>query len=119
MLNISSITFLCVLDDENKVTFDPDHYIEGVMHFHNCGKMDKLMVFLASNRSLKKTLREQPGISFLDIIGPSYIAYVICLVQNSKMVWLETQANHDNGEQQNRKASVWRVYLEYWRTAVL
>ena len=41
----------------------------------------------------------------MDIIGPSDVAYdIICLVQNSKMVWLETQTNFNDAGQENRKS---------------
>ena len=42
---------------------------------------------LHSDRYIKKTLSANPGTSFLDVIGPSDVAYVITLVKNSIAVW--------------------------------
>lgn len=58
--------------------------------------MDTVCEFLAryvrrlhSDRYLKKILSDTPGLTFLDIICPSDISYVISLIMNSKYVWLQ------------------------------
>lgn len=45
------------------------------------------------DRYLKSVIKNQAGISLLDIITPSDISYVICLIKNSKVVW--SQADDD------------------------
>ena len=42
---------------------------------------------LHSDRYIKKTLIAHRGKSYLDLIGPSDIVYVICLIKNSIAVW--------------------------------
>jgi len=46
-----------------------------------------------SDRHIKNTLSSSPGMSFLDIIGPSDIAYIITVLKNSKEVWLHNTAD--------------------------
>ncbi len=45
-------------------------------------------------------IKYQVGVSLLDIITPSDISYMICLIKNSKDVW--SQAN-DDAELGNKK----------------
>jgi hypothetical protein len=40
-----------------------------------------------TNDLISKKLRASPGISHLDVIRPSDIAYVIALTKNSKEIW--------------------------------
>ena len=40
-----------------------------------------------SDRYIKRTLAANPGVTFLEIIGPSDVAYVISLLKNSIDVW--------------------------------
>jgi hypothetical protein len=42
---------------------------------------------LHSDRYIKTTLEANKGMSFLDIIGASDIAYIICLIKNSMEIW--------------------------------
>ena len=62
---------------------DTDDIAEGVKWFYDHNKLEYLMEFLAryvrkvhSDRYLKKVLTRSPGVSFLDIIGPSDISYI-------------------------------------------
>jgi hypothetical protein len=41
------------------------------------------------DRYLKGMIRNNPGVSLMDIITPSDIAYTICLIKNSKDVWCQ------------------------------
>lgn len=92
------------LDNKDKLTLDPDKYAQGVLHFHETGKLNKLME-LHSDWYLKTVLTDHPGTSFLDIIGPSDIAYVIRIIKNSKDVWLESMSVVDeNAAPQKKKA---------------
>ena len=43
---------------------------------------------LHSDRHIKNTMTSNPGKSFLDMIGPSDVAYVICMMKNSIKVWM-------------------------------
>ena len=46
-----------------------------------------------SDRHIKSTLLSSPGMSFLDMIGPSDIAYIITILKNSKEVWQHDTAD--------------------------
>ena len=46
-----------------------------------------------SDRHIKSTLSSSPGMSFLDMIGPSDIAYVVTVLKNSKAAWLHDTAD--------------------------
>jgi hypothetical protein len=48
--------------------------------------------------SKKKLSAAKPGLSFLDIIGPSDISYVICLIKNSSNVWWQAISDGTNGD---------------------
>lgn len=58
---------------------------------------------LHSDRYLKNILRQNIGTSFLDIIGPSDVAYVIALLKNSKEVWLQAPKTEDDEIQEGNK----------------
>ena len=42
---------------------------------------------LHSDRHIKTTLSSNPGMSFLDMIGASDIAYAICVLKNNYAFW--------------------------------
>lgn len=50
---------------------------------------------LHSDRHIKNTLSSNPGMSFLDMIGASDIAYVVTLVKNSYALWSYDPAGED------------------------
>ena len=61
-----------------------------------------------SDRYLKKVLSQTPGFSFLDIIGPSDISYINCIIKNSQEIWLEaisTERSNDEGGQGKKKSA--------------
>jgi hypothetical protein len=74
-------------------------------------KGDEMMEFLAryvrkvhSDRYIKNALKQDPGTSFLDIICPSDIAYVICLLINSHEIWIDALNNKNkDGNKQGKK----------------
>ncbi len=74
-------------------------------------KGDKLMEFLAryvrkvhSDCYIKKALKQDPGTSFLDIICPSDIAYVIRLLVNSMEIWIDALDNKNkDGNKEGKK----------------
>ena len=77
---------------------DPDKLARGIKDFvvgnSNADSLYPVYDFLAryvrklhSDRYIKKTLADNPGKSFLAVIGPSDVAYVISLLKNSINVW--------------------------------
>jgi hypothetical protein len=89
----------CLLDDPGRNTIDADKLVAKGIRDFVIGKADANMLHpvydfltcyvhkLHSNRYIKKTLAANPGVSFLEIIGPSDVAYVISLLKNSVDVW--------------------------------
>ncbi len=49
---------------------------------------------------ISKKLRESPGISYLDVIRPSDIAYVIALMKNAREIWDQDLRLSAGGEAQ-------------------
>ena len=91
---------------------DPDEFADGIKPFLGGSgkKMEDVCEFLAryvrklhADRYLKNVINSEPGVSFLDIIGPSDIAYVITLVKNSKLVWLQAPNSGNDEDQGNTK----------------
>ncbi len=86
-----------IIDDPNKDQIEPDKLIDRLTW---CVEFDILFEFFAlyvrkiyGDRYLKSVIKNQAGVSLLDIITPSDISYMICLIKNSKDVW--RQANDD------------------------
>ena len=63
------------IDDPNSLTQIYDFFARYVRKLH-------------SDRHIKNTLASNPGTSFLEMIGPSDMAYVICMLKNSMKVWM-------------------------------
>ena len=68
-------------------------------------KIDGIFDFLAryvrkvhTDEFIRKGLRLTPGMSFLDVIGPNDIAYVIALVKNSREMWDQDIRLHQSGQ---------------------
>ena len=73
-----------------------EEYTSGLKFFKKSGRMDELMEFLArfvrlvhANRYYKGLLVANCGLSYLDIITASDVAYVLSLIMNSCEVWLK------------------------------
>jgi hypothetical protein len=80
--------FVCSAD-KNRDSLDPDDLATAPDL-----EDDELYDFFAryvqrihSNNFMRKTLLKNPKTSFIDIIGPSDIAYVISIIKNSREVW--------------------------------
>ena len=83
--------------DPNRKTLDPDTLVKGIMPFMKLPdeySLSPLFDFLTryvrklhSDRHIKNTLTASPGMSFLDMIGASDVAYVICVLKNNYAVW--------------------------------
>ncbi len=67
---------------------------EGMKNYMNSMAQVHLYKFIARNvrkvhpdSIIMRDLSENVGVSFIDMITPSDIAYVICLVKNGKDMW--------------------------------
>ena len=76
--------------DGKSAAINPDGSSNRVMHWHRNKKMDELMDFLSryvrnvhADCYFRKLLLNSPGCTFLDIITPSDIDYVISVIKNS------------------------------------
>ena len=79
-----------------------DDLRQGIINYDKNGTMDALMEFLVryvrhvhSDSYYKNMLMENPGATFLDIITPSDVAYVVALMENSREMW--TTPRDENG----------------------
>ena len=61
---------------------DDSVFIDGILHF-----LAQYVRKVHSDEFIHKALKVNTGRSFIDIIGPNYIAYVVSLVKNSKDMW--------------------------------
>jgi hypothetical protein len=52
-----------------------------------------------ADSEIKRELKNNEGMSFLDLITPSDIAFVICIVNNAQHVWDQTIRKIGLGEQ--------------------
>jgi hypothetical protein len=87
-----------VIGDPNKEALDPDKLAKGVVPYIK-NNVDKAALYpiydffvryvrkLHSDKYIKSTLKNNRGQSFLELIGPSDVAYVITLLKNSIEVW--------------------------------
>ena len=100
-----------LLDDPNKNNIDPDKMIEGFIWYLENDRLDILFEFFAKyvrkihgDRYLKSVIKNNAGISLLDIITPSDVSYMICLIKNSKDVW--SQAIDDDEDNSKKVRSL-------------
>jgi hypothetical protein len=87
-----------VIGDPNKEALDPDKLAKGVVAYvrNNPTKTAVHPIYdffvryvqkLHSDKYIKSTLKSNRGQRFLELIGPSDVAYVITLLKNSIEVW--------------------------------
>ena len=83
------------LKAKGKEVLDIEHLKDGVLYWHENDKMDDLMEFLVryvrhihSDRYYRMLLIENLGTTFLDIITPSDIAYVVALMKKGAHMWM-------------------------------
>jgi len=95
-LTLGSIS-LClhyIVGDLSRLTIDPDKLAKGIQSYVNEDPegtgLNAIFDFMAryvrklhSDRYIRKMLAANLGQSFLNLIGPSDVAYVICLLKNS------------------------------------
>ncbi len=79
---------------------------QGLADFPTSSDKDVVYSFLAkyvrkthSDCEIKRELKNNEGMSFLDLITPSDIAFVICVVKNARHVWDQTIRKIGLGEQ--------------------
>jgi len=101
-VNNSWFSQLVHIDDENRSEVKVDKLIDGWKWFKDSKRLDDVMDFFARyvkklhpDRYYKKTLQVDWGTLFLDMIGPSDIAYVICLIKNSMHIWTRVDMDGD------------------------
>ena len=66
------------------------------------GKFDFMAQYVQkvhSDKFIRKGMRLTLGMSFLDVIGPNGIAYVIALVKNSQKMWDQDIRLHQSGSE--------------------
>ena len=73
---------------------DPDKFQTGIQRFVNENAFDELFQFIAlylrrlySNAHLQRSMKRFVNRSFLEMITPSDIAYVLALIKISQGVW--------------------------------
>ena len=88
------LAFVSTIGDDNRGSVDPDMLKEGMKNYMNSMARVYLYEFIARyvrkvhpDSIIKKDLSENMGVSFIDMITPSDIAYVICLLKNGKDMW--------------------------------
>ena len=93
-------------DDKDRRSVNPDKLRHGVQEFETDNEKEILYMFLAkyvrkthADSEIKRELKNNEGMSFLDLITPSDIAFVICVVKNARHVWDQTIRKIGLGEQ--------------------
>ena len=110
--------------DGNIDAINPDELSNRVMHWHKNKKMDNLMNFLAryvrsvhADCYFRKVLLNHPGGTYLDVITPSDIAYVISVIKKSAHLArrdgprsCNTEATVHSGTEEEE--NIWYDYME-------
>lgn len=88
--------------DRARDEFDPDRYKDGMSQLINAETRVEFYFFIAhyvrkvfSDSKILKHLKSMPGVSFLDMISTSDIAYVLTIVKNGKKGWDEKMKGND------------------------
>ena len=98
--------FLYNTDDKDRRKVNPDKLRHGVQEFETDNEKEILYMFLPkyvrkthADSEIKQELKNNEDMSFLDLIMPSDIAFVICVVKNAQHVWDQTIRKIGLGEQ--------------------
>jgi hypothetical protein len=85
---------LLLTGDPGREMFDPDLLGEMVKIEQGSNLLDQIFSLIAryvrtvqSDEHIRKVIRYSAGRSFLDIIGPSDIVYIVSIIKNSKGMW--------------------------------
>jgi hypothetical protein len=94
---LSDIALTCprsYTDDKNRDNIDPDKLKNGITDYPSPEDKEILYMFFAryvqkahSDGAINSELRNNEGLSFIDIISPSNIAFVISVIKNGQDVW--------------------------------
>ncbi len=95
MLSDNALTCPCsYTDDKNRDNNDPDKLKNGITNYPSQEEKEILYMFFAqyvrkvhSDGAIKSELRNNEGLSFVDIISPSDTAFVISAIKNGWVVW--------------------------------
>jgi hypothetical protein len=86
--------FIFVTGDPERMAFDPDLLGEGVKIEQGSNILNQIFNSFTryvrkvhSDEIIQKCLCYAPGRSYLDIIGPGDIVYIISIIKNSKDMW--------------------------------
>jgi hypothetical protein len=94
-LNIDTkLTEILLQEHAETFNIDPDKYQMGIQRFIKEETLDKLFQFIAlyvrrlySDAHLQKNMKRFVNKTFLEMITPSDIAYVLALIKKSQGVW--------------------------------
>jgi hypothetical protein len=88
------LAFVSTIGDNNRGSVDSDMLKEGMKNYMNSMAWVYLYKFIARyvrkvhpDSIITQDLSKIVGVSFINMITPSDIAYVICLVKNGKDLW--------------------------------
>ncbi len=81
-------------DDKNRDNIDPDRLKNGITNYPSPEEKEILYMFFVryvrkvhSNSVIKSELRNNEGLSLVDIISPSNTVFVISVIKNGQDVW--------------------------------
>jgi hypothetical protein len=84
-------------DDKDQNNVNPDKLKNGLRDFGGEQEKEWLYMFLAKyvrkthlDSEIKRQLKSNEGMSFLDFITPIDIAFVISVIKNARHVWDQT-----------------------------
>jgi hypothetical protein len=94
LLTMTYNLYFLLTDDPGRETLDPDLLGEMVKIERGSNLLDQIFNLIAryvqkvhSDEHICRAICYSAGRSFLDVIGPSDIAYIISLIKNSKGMW--------------------------------
>jgi hypothetical protein len=96
--------FFLLTGDPGKQMFDPDFLGEMVKIEQGSNLLNQIFNLIARyvqkvhlDEQIRKVIRYSAASSFLDIIGPSDIAYIILIIKNSKGMWYQDMQMQELG----------------------
>jgi hypothetical protein len=94
LLTMTYNLFFLLTDDPGRETLDPDLLGEMVKIEQGSNLLDQIFNLIAryvwkvhADEHIHRAICYSAGRSFLDVIGPSDIAYIISMIKNSKGMW--------------------------------
>ncbi len=104
------LAFISIIGDDNRGSVDPDMLKEGMKNYMNSIARVYLYEFIARyvrkfhpDSLITRDLSENVGVSFINMITPSDIAYVICLKKNGKDMWDQEIRLMESGDDAEKK----------------